>query len=112
MTTSRESSKDSSHTRKRVELIIERMAMKRACNLLEAAGVSGYTILPALAGYGNERRWNRDNDISSSGGMIVVICVTSGEAMQRIQQELANLLDTHIGIVTVSDVEVMRPARF
>ena len=100
------------HVRKRVELIIERMAMKRACNLLEAAGVTGYTILPALAGYGNERRWNRDNDISNSGGMIVVICVTSEDTMERIREELANLLEAHIGIVTVSDVEVMRPARF
>jgi hypothetical protein len=36
----------------RIELIIERMAHKRACRVLEAAGMTGYTVLPA-----NGRLW-------------------------------------------------------
>jgi len=47
------------HIKKRLELIIEKPAMKRACRVLEEAGVKGYTVLPTMAGYGNGMRWQR-----------------------------------------------------
>jgi len=38
--------------KKRLELIIEKPAFKRACRILEDAGVNGYTAFSAFAGYG------------------------------------------------------------
>lgn len=96
----------------RIELIIERMAHKRACRVLEAAGMTGYTVLPAMAGYGNSKRWNRDTDLSASGDMVVIISVGDEEKVRATMTEIGNLLGAHIGIVTVTEVEVLRPGRF
>ncbi len=59
------------HTMKRLELIIERMAYKRAGRVLESAGLNGYTVLPALAGFGNRTKWQRETDLSASQDMVV-----------------------------------------
>ena len=96
----------------RIELIIERMAHRRACRVLEAAGMTGYTVLPAMAGYGNSKRWSRDTDLSASGDMVVIISVGDEEKVRATMSEISNLLGAHIGIVTVTEVEVLRPGRF
>ena len=100
------------HNRLRIELIIERMAYKRACRILEASGVTGYTILPALAGFGGGNRWQRDTDISSSVDMVVVVTITDEEKGTTALQEIERLLGNHIGVVNVSDVRVLRADRF
>lgn len=96
----------------RIELIIERMAHKRACRVLEAAGMTGYTVLPALAGYGGSKRWSRDTDLSASGDMVVIISIGDEEKVRGAMDEIGNILGSHIGVVTLSEVEVLRPGRF
>ena len=100
------------HTRHRIELIIERMAYKRACRILEASGMTGYTVVPAMAGYGNGNRWQRDTDISASRDMVIIISIGDEDRVRATMQELSRLLGEHIGVVTVSEVEVLRPERF
>ena len=100
------------YNKKRIELIIERMAYKRACRILEAQDVTGYTVLPAMAGFGNGNHWTRDTDISASRDMVVVICVTDVQHAERCLEQIGSLLGEHVGIVTVSDVDVLRPDRF
>ncbi len=100
------------HTMKRLELIIERMAQARACALLERAGVTGYTVLNALAGYGRSARWQGDSDLSTSRDMVVVISIGSPETMDTLLPELHRLLDDHIGVLSVTTVDVLRPDRF
>ncbi len=99
-------------THQRIELIIERMAYKRAGRVLEAAGLTGYTVVPALAGLGNGNRWSRDADISASSDMVVMISIGPTETVQACLESLQNLLGTHIGVVSVSDVQILRPERF
>ncbi|MEL7040966.1 MAG: DUF190 domain-containing protein [Pseudomonadota bacterium] len=96
----------------RIELIIERMAHKRACRVLEAAGMTGYTVLPAMAGYGNSKRWSRDTDLSASGDMVVIISIGDEPKVRAVMDEISNLLGAHIGVVALSDVEILRPSRF
>jgi PII-like signaling protein len=96
----------------RIELIIERMAHKRACRVLEAAGMTGYTVLPAMAGYGNSKRWSRDTDLSASGDMVVIISVGDEAKVRATMEQIGDLLGAHIGIVTMTEVEVLRPGRF
>ncbi len=100
------------HPRHRLELIIERMAVSRACNILEAAGLTGYTILPALAGYGGGNRWSRDTDISAAGDMVVIISIGTEERIRAALQQMEKLLSAHIGVLNVSEVSVLRPERF
>lgn len=96
----------------RIELIIEKMAYKRAGRIFEASGMTGYTVVPALAGSGNGNRWSRDTDISSSRDMVVMISIGDTDKVTETLKQVSDLLGDHIGIVTVCDVDVLRPDRF
>lgn len=100
------------YNKQRIELIIERMAYKRACRVLEESGLTGYTVIPALAGFGGGARWQRDSDISSSRDMVVIISIGDSEKTDLAIQNIEKLLSSHIGVVTVSDVRVIRDALF
>ena len=100
------------HDKQRIELIIERMAYKRACRALEKAGVTGYTVIPAMAGFGGGNKWDRDSDISDSREMVDIISIGSAERVTAAMEQLENLLGQHIGVVSVSNVEVLRTERF
>ncbi|MEL6567506.1 MAG: DUF190 domain-containing protein [Pseudomonadota bacterium] len=100
------------HRKRRIELIIERMAYKRACRVLEQAGMTGYTVLPSMAGFGGGNRWSRDTDISAASDMVVVISIGDDDKVDAALDQIANILGSHIGVVSVSNVDVMRPERF
>ena len=95
----------------RIELIIEKMAHKRACRVLESSGMTGYTVVPAMAGFGGSKRWSRDTDISASGDMVVVISIgdedkVRAEATRRAREETDKklvdaLIEAGIGRVVV-----------
>ncbi len=100
------------HARLRLELIIERMAAPRACKIIEDAGLTGYTVLPALSGFGGVTRWSRDSDMSASSDMVVVISIGTEAQVHCALHELENLLASHIGVLSVGEVQVLRPDRF
>ncbi len=97
--------------KKRLELIIERMALARARDILEEAGLTGYTILSAMAGYGGGRRWRR-SDLSTAEEMTVVISIGDEEKIEKALAELHKLLEAQIGVLSVTTVDVLRPDRF
>lgn len=100
------------HDKRRLEIIVERMALTRAGNILEAAGLTGYTVLPAMAGFGNSSHWRSAGDLSTTQDMVVVIAIGDNEKVERALEDLARLLSRHIGVLSVGDVQVMRPGRF
>lgn len=100
------------HAKKRLELIIEKPAMKRACRVLEDLGVKGYTILPAVGGYGGSNSWQRGTDLSASRDMVTFISILDESLMPICVEKLENLLGSHIGVLSFSDVMVMRGERF
>ncbi len=96
----------------RLEIILERMAADRAGRVLEGAGVSGYTVLPALAGYGGSTKWRRDADISATRDMVVIVAIADRAEIDAALDQLQDLLADHIGVLNVSTVQVMRPDLF
>jgi PII-like signaling protein len=100
------------HVKKRLELIIERPAYKRACRVLVEAGATGYTVLPALAGYGGGNKWERGTDLSASNDMVVISSIMDQKIVNACTDALSKLLGSHIGVLSFSDVTVMRPDRF
>lgn len=99
-------------TKKRVELIIEKPAFKRACRILEDAGVKGYTAFSAFAGYGANMRWQRGTDLSASRDMIMIISVMDEEYAVKVIEDMENLIGSHIGLLSMSDVQVIRDDNF
>ena len=100
------------HRKKRLEIILEAPAMNRLANALEQAGVTGYTVLPVLAGKGTTGAWSRDGLVGGAGAMVCVICITDPSKVETVLARVMDLLSRQIGLVTIGDVDVVRGERF
>lgn len=97
---------------KRVAIIIEAPMERRLRQTLEEAGVTGYTILPVLGGSGRSGAWSREGQIGKAGGMVQVICIIRPDRLENLLDSLFSVVERHIGVVTVSECEVLRAERF
>lgn len=100
------------HDKKRLELIIEKPAYKRAARILEDAGVTGYTAFSAFGGYGANMRWQRGTDLSASRDMIMIISVLDEDILEKVIDTLESLIGAHIGVLSIADVHVLRDDKF
>lgn len=100
------------HPAKRVEIIIEAPMERRLTKALTEAGVTGFTVLPVLGGSGRSGRWSRDGQVSSAGGMVAVVCILRPEALDTLLEAAFTVVERHIGVVSVTDCEVLRAERF
>jgi len=100
------------HEKLRLELILEKPALRRAEKLLGDGGVTGWTVLPALAGSNGTRRWSRGQDLSASTDMVMLVCVADEATLMPRMTELHALLERHIGVLNIMRVQVLRDAEF
>ena len=100
------------HPKKRIEIVVEAPLRKRLLRLLDREGVNGYTVLPAIAGRGDETDWQREGQVSLAGQMLMVVCIVDPSRADEIIEAVYNLLSHQYGIVTLSDVEVIRGEKF
>lgn len=100
------------HKAKRVEIIIESMMERRLTEALRKADVTGYTILPVKGGSGRSGEWSRAGQVSRAGGMLAVVCIIRPDRLDRLLDAAFAVVDRHIGVVSVTDCEVLRAERF
>ncbi|WP_147109588.1 transcriptional regulator [Tateyamaria sp. syn59] len=100
------------HKAKRVAIIIEQVMQSRLTDAMEKAGVTGWTVLPVLGGSGDSGTWSREGQVSRGTGMVQVLCVIRPERLDGLLDAAFAVVERHIGIVTVSDCEVLRAERF
>lgn len=100
------------HHAKRVVITIEAIMQKRLTDTLEGAGVTGYSILPVLGGSGRSGSWSREGQITRANGMVQVVCIIRKERLDALLEAAFEVVDKHIGVVTITDVEVLRAERF
>ncbi|GGK23945.1 DUF190 domain-containing protein [Salinarimonas ramus] len=100
------------HPKKRLDIIVEAPIMNRLLDLLDRLAVTGYTVVPALAGRGRDGSWRRAGLVSDAGQMVMVICVLDESRVPEVLEPVYKLLSRQIGIVTVSDVAVIRREHF
>ena len=99
------------HKAKRVEITIESVMETRLTTALIKAGVTGFTVLPVLGGSGRSGQWNREGQVSRAGGMVSVVCIIRPERLDGLLEAAFSMVDRHIGVVTVTDCEVLRAER-
>lgn len=104
-------SEDKTYPKKRLSIIIEAPFLSRLLDMLDNH-VPGYTVLPALAGKGKSGGWRRDALSSDAGRMVQVLIVLDSEKVPAVLRLVRGVLDRQMGIVTLSDVEVLRPELF
>ncbi|MDF3415303.1 transcriptional regulator [Sulfitobacter sp. M57] len=100
------------HRAKRVEITIEAVMQSRLTDALTKAGVTGYTVLPVLGGSGRSGPWSRSGQVSRASGMVQVVCIIRPERVDDLLDAAFAVVERHIGIVSVSDCDVLRAERF
>ena len=98
------------HQAKRVEIIIEEPMGRRLTQALTKAGVTGFTVLPVHGGSGRSGVWTREGQIT--GGMVAVVCIIRPERLDDLLDAAFAVVQKHIGVVSVTDCEVLRAERF
>ena len=100
------------HEAKRVEITIEAVMQRRLTEALRGAGVTGYTILPVFGGSGRSGDWSRSGQVGRAEGMVQVVCIIRPEKLDALLDGAFAVVERHIGIVTVTDCQVLRAERF
>lgn len=99
------------HIAKRVEIVIEAPLEARLTGALQDAGVTGFTVLPVLGGSGRSGQWTRDGQLGRAG-MVCVICLIRPERLDALLDAAFAVVEPHIGVVSVTDAQVLRAERF
>ena len=99
------------HKAKRVEIIIEAPMEGRLTAALVGAGVTGFTVLPVTGGSGRSGQWSREGQVGRSG-MVAVVCLIRPERLDALLEAAFAVVERHIGVVSVTDCEVLRAERF
>lgn len=99
------------HKAKRVEIIIEAPMESRLTEALTRAGVTGFTVLPVLGGSGRSGRWTCEGQVGRAG-MVAIICLIRPERLDALLDAAFAVVERHIGVVSVTECEVLRAERF
>lgn len=100
------------HQAKRVEITIEAVMESRLTKAMIDAGVTGFTVLPVLGGSGRSGQWSREGQVSRAGGMVCVVCIVRQEMLDELLEASFAVVERHIGVVSITDCEVLRAERF
>lgn len=98
-------------TRKKLEIFVEAHALARVEAMLNEVGVKGWSVFDGVEGAGSGGTW-RQSAVEGGGDMHLIIAVTNEPAAQRALEWLKQYFSTYRGVVTVTDVQVLRPERF
>lgn len=96
---------------KRVEIVIEKPLESRLTDALNHAGVTGYTIVPVRGGSGRSGPWTREGQVGRAG-MVMIVCLIRPERLDSLLEAAFAVVDRHIGVVSVTDAQVLRADRF
>ena len=99
------------HVATRIEVIIETPAARAVTRLLDSLGVKGYTVIPVLGGRGESGAWSREGEVGLAGGMVMVVVVVGSNRKDEIVAPLFSLLKRQMGLMTLSECEVVRPEK-
>lgn len=98
--------------KKQIQIICERPILKRVQRHLAQVGVKGFTVFPALSGSGSEGEWDRDGMVGDAGQMVMVVVVLDPGDLDRVLTDIFNVVSPQMGVITITNVEVVRPDRF
>jgi len=100
------------HKAKQVAITIEAPMERRLRTVLEEAGVTGYSVLTVIGGSGRSGVWSAEGQVGLAGGMIQVICIIRPDRLDGLLEAVFSVVERHIGVVTITDCDVLRAERF
>ncbi len=97
---------------KKLEIILGGEHRAFATDLLNRAGVKGYTIVNGLSGKGNSGYHEGHLMFNEDDVLIMIIAAVPEDLVDPILQGLEPFYREHSGVVFVSDIQVTRLVKF
>ncbi len=98
-------------TRKRVEILIDTPLAPRLVQAASEAGIAGYTLIPVESGAGRSGTWHGDH-VTGAQSKTIFLTIASEENAAKFVDMLAPHLESFGMLLTLSDVQIVRPERF
>jgi hypothetical protein len=95
----------------RIDLILDQPLLNEVKQLAKQAGLTGYTLLPALGGEGLGGAWSEDL-VTGAQTKLVFMAVTSESKADSFMEALKPLLETYGLVVLSAPVSVVRSSKF
>ncbi|MCC5830090.1 MAG: DUF190 domain-containing protein [Phycisphaeraceae bacterium] len=89
---------------KRLEIVVDQLHLPEVLERLREAGVSGYTLVPNVAGYGDRGDQHAD-DVSGVSSNTLLLIAVDIETAESVLPELRSILRSYGGICLVSDCQ-------
>ncbi len=97
---------------KKLEIILEGEHQQFATDLLDMAGVTGYTIVNNLSGKGRHGFHEGHLMFNEEAVLIMIIVAVPEELVDPILEGFAPFFNRHTGVVFISDIQVTRLVKF
>lgn len=97
---------------KKLEIILEGQEQEFATDLLDRAGVKGYTIINQLSGKGSHGFHEGHLMFNEDAVLIMIIAAVPEELVNSILEGFAPYFNKHSGVVFISDIQVTRLVKF
>lgn len=99
------------HTRRKLELIVDRAHLRWFTEALDAHGVLGYSVFASDSGKGSRGAWTPQR-LSEASDRVLVLAVARSEVIDAALPAITALFEEVPGVAFVSDVQVIRAERF
>ncbi|HVT35304.1 MAG: transcriptional regulator [Nitrobacter sp. 62-13] len=100
------------HPLKKLEIILEGAHKEFATDLLDRAGVKGYTIVGNLSGKGSHGMYEGHLMFNEDDALIMIIVAVPQSLFDPLLEGFQPFFEAHAGVIFVSDIQVGRPVKF
>jgi nitrogen regulatory protein PII len=97
---------------KKMEIILSGEHQNFVTDILERAGVKGYTIINNLSGKGSHGFHEGHLMFNEDDVLIMIIAAVPTDLVNPILEGLAPFYNEHSGVVFISDIQVTRMVKF
>lgn len=100
------------HQKKKLEIIIESLLAEQVTEIIDQAGALGYSVIPLIAGKGLSGSWTSEGQVSRATSMVAIMCIMDHAIIDDLLERLFPIVSRQMGVLSVSDVVVIRPDHF
>lgn len=100
------------HRLKKIEIVIHARDQALVVELLQSAGVSGWTMIRDVAGIGHGGFHQGKTIFNDASGLLMFVGVAEPAVISEVARGLARLFEHRAGVTFLSDVEVIRSDYF
>ncbi|MGD2019620.1 MAG: DUF190 domain-containing protein [Thiohalocapsa sp.] len=97
---------------KKLEIIVQGEQQDFVLDLLDRAGVRGWTVLHNLSGKGSHGAHDAHLMFNEDDVLVMVITAVPAETAEAILEGLTPFFNRHMGVVFSTDIQVSRLAKF